>query len=729
MLEYGYPLYPWERDWSQFYIYHWHLCDYDWDTCEPLDGAFGLPDVAKTLDQIKRIDKITRSIPKVVVLIGWQEFVKTQGGTAPWDCQWPSFVTTSKLFDNPKGKYTDSLDNNPANAAIRWLMKKAREECNTYATFHTNLNGVQPHSSHWETYVQKDLLCKDMGGNYHHDQYIKGYVHLQRAFETGEFQKRIDELMDTFPEIKETKLLHNDWNWNMFSEYHGYTQDESMAAQRKCMEYIKKTYGVDVSCELVTHRDLKKEFDYGMQCRALTFHREDAAVNPDRMTVPAYIFLGSDGGPNDPFDIPDYNADGKNTAGFLRYSNETLLFGASTQGNVGRYYTGSSEDEIAYHKYITPDAKNGVFGPNALFRDFCYATLPMYYLNRLLRLGAIRNGDRYASVRFSEGVRSYYKTGSLSDGSVVIEKEKGGIGGSTLTLRDGNNLFFPAIWKLNREIFAFSDDGYTDRQWALPMEWEGVTSVDLYDNTVTGTKLRHSGISVKNGVITLSLDKRDGVIIAPSGENPENLKNYYDVSKSAPVHTSGFAELIKIDVTTGGYWIGAYGSEGWAIPGIEMEQHLPPYARVKLSGGKQAVFHNFSEDKYSLQNPYNSYGKRCGEKWEAILHQIIDVDVGDEPMFVSIYFLDRDNQNFQSIIEPIDAWSNERIGCGKIKSSVLINDCKKGKYAVYKINGRIRFRITRFHFDHYGNNKTGTEHEAGFPAFCGLFFDRENNRI
>jgi hypothetical protein len=301
--EYNYPLYPWEREWSQYYIYHWHLCDYNWTTQQPDDGVFGLPDVEKTLEQIRRIDNVTRGIPKVVVLIGWQKFVQTPGGTAPWDCQWPSFVATSDLFAGYGDKYRDDIDGNPANAAIRWLMTKSRKECNTYATFHTNFNGVQPHSKHWNTYVQKDLLCKDADGNLRHDDYIRGYVILQKAFETGEWQKRIAELIETFPEILTTKLLHNDWNWNMWSETHNYTQDDSMAALRKCMDYLKKTYGIDTSSELVSHDPLKPECDYGLQCRALSFERKDSAANPDRMKVPAYILVGGNGGYNDGFDV------------------------------------------------------------------------------------------------------------------------------------------------------------------------------------------------------------------------------------------------------------------------------------------------------------------------------------------------------------------------------------------------------------------------------------------
>ena len=581
--------------------------------------------------------------------------MQTPGGTAPWDCQWPSFVTTSDLFAGYGDKYYDNIDDNPANAAIRWLMTKSRRECNTFATFHTNFNGVQPHSKHWNTYVQKDLLCKDTDGNLRHDDYIRGYVMLQKAFETGEWQKRIAELIETFPEILTTKLLHNDWNWNTFSEKHNYTQGDSMADLRKCMEYLKETYKIDTSCELVSNESLKPECDYGMQCRALSFERKDSKANPSRMKVPAYILVGGNGGYNDQFDIPEtqdvtITSDGMTiNSKRLHFSNETLLFGATTQGNEGRYYTASIEDAPEYQKYVTP---------NALFRDFCYATIPWYYLNRLLRLDANKSNDRYTEIKYSENVRSF-----IENGEVCITKDG-------YSLRQGNDIFMPELWKENREIMAWSDDGYENKAWILPTEWGNIASVDLYDNTVLGLKLRQSDLKVIDGKINLSLEKFDGVIIVPNGENPND---------SGKLPVSGTAEFISLT------------------------KH-PPSADGTL-------FTKEGKDTHLTQVKFIS--------GEAGLHEIIDVDIGENAQNISLYFLAHDGAKCQAVLEVIDANSIERIGHDTTK---LLSDFKGGIYVTYKITGRVRFRITRFHFDRFG--RCDGQNEANLPRFAGVFFDK-----
>lgn len=51
-IQYTYPLYPWEKDWSQVFIYQWHLVTHG----EFADAGydFGPADLRKTLEQIYR---------------------------------------------------------------------------------------------------------------------------------------------------------------------------------------------------------------------------------------------------------------------------------------------------------------------------------------------------------------------------------------------------------------------------------------------------------------------------------------------------------------------------------------------------------------------------------------------------------------------------------------------------------------------------------------------------
>jgi len=425
-----YPLYPWARDWSQYYVYKWKLADFDWDnpSADADTGAFegphGLPDVEKTLEQFRRIDNVTRGIPKVAILISFQQYVRTEGGAAPWDCQWPSFSTVSAAFAK------DTLDGArgvSSSEAIRWLMKKAREECNTLVTFHLDFNGAQPHSALWDDYLQKGLLCRDADGVLHADRYIGGQVNLQKDFNTGRFQQRINDFLRLFPEVLNTKLILNDWNWNCVSEYDGYTAEDSMAALRQCMAWLKDMYDIDVQGELVSHNPLKMEFDYGTQAMCTAYGRADSFVKPNPMEVPAYVFCGGEGGPADDMDAAEAPPD----PGALRFSDATLLFGGTTAGEGGRRYTSIVNDKHNTYSNKIPVGLGdpASFRPNALFRDFAYCSLSWYYLNRLLRV----DSDNSTFVRFSGGVRS-----EVVDGKVQIS-QNGNL------LRDGNDLFVPEL--------------------------------------------------------------------------------------------------------------------------------------------------------------------------------------------------------------------------------------------------------------------------------------------
>jgi len=119
-----------------------------------------------------------------------------------------------------------------------------------------------------------------------------------------------------------------------------------------------------------------------------------------------------------------------------------------------------------------------------------------------------------------------------------------------------------------------------------------------------------------------------------------------------PLPPSGTAEFIGQDTKNSG------------------TENLPKYATVKYVGGE-----------------------------DAILHRIIDIDVGENARNVSLYFLDRDDLKCQIILDVIDANTIQRIGNGTTK---LLNNFTGGIYVTYRITGRVRFRITKFHYDHFG---------------------------
>ena len=626
-IQYTYPIYPWEKDWSQVYIYQWHLVDHG----EFQDYDFGPASVRKTLEQIKKIDNVTRGIPKVIILCGWQTYVQNK---ATWDTQFPSFVVTSDDFiDKTIGETPED--------AIRWLMAEAKKY-NTDVSFHLDFALAQEHSPLWKEYAELDLLCKNADGSIRdYTPHWEGRVNLKREFDAGLFQRRIAEFIETYPEVLNTKLLHNDWNTVESSDYHGISTDDDIAALRRCMAWIKKTYRIDTSCEVIAAGG-RYEYDYGMQCMSLSFCRFDDAVKVDYMKVPAYILCGGDAG-----DILDSNRyDGK-----LKFSDYHNLFGSSIQGEGG-------------NSYCEDNYKSGVIN-NRLFRDFCYGTLTWYYLNRLLRISF---DEDIKKVIYSDNVVSYIENDMLyitKDGEYI---------------RCGSDIFIPALWKIkNKEIMAWSDNGYKNKRWKLPENWSEYKSVDLYNNNLTGISFRETLQVGEGGYLTFSLYKYDGVIIVPCGANPNEKEPAYI--------PSGSAEFIGTDTVTSDNRAGKYGKNGYYT---YKEKSLSPFAEIKTVGGK--------------------IGK------EFNLHEIIDVNSGKNNIFVSIYLIDRKCQRCQVMLDVIAADSNERIG-----ESILLNDYETGIYVTYKITGHIRFRLTRFHFKHFGNGKD--DDESGLPSVSGIFVD------
>ncbi len=63
-----------------------------------------------------------------------------------------------------------------------------------------------------------------------------------------------------------------------------------------------------------------------------------------------------------------------------------------------------------------------------------------------------------------------------------------------------------AKWK-EKEIIAYSKEGYSNKQWVMPESWEGVKSVDLYEISIDGLALFESGRKIENGRLELSLTR------------------------------------------------------------------------------------------------------------------------------------------------------------------------------------------------------------------------------
>ncbi|MBS4196898.1 NPCBM/NEW2 domain-containing protein [Lederbergia citri] len=419
----------------------------------------------EALEATKKIDNLTRGIPKVVYLVGWQ----FEGH----DSKYPSWDEVNKGLKRAQDETAED--------SLIWLMEEAKKY-NTTISLHMNMTTAFPDSPLWDEYVAADLIGKvgkKSAGVYNGvevkegDYSIYGGSHAisyYRDWNSGLLQQRIQRLINMLPPLKDGQTIHTDAfhlvipsstnptrrNLNI-SEWHqereGYTNEDEVKTMRKIFQYWRDQ-GFDLTSEFVdSYRD--GETFVGLQPMAWHFRGAGAQKNW-LLNVPASLYAGGDG-PN-------------------------ALYGMSMLGE-GRV------------------KRNNLANLNGFLQDFALNTLPWYYLNRLQRLS-----DDGMVVQFSDDVRSYM------DGDKVTIKQ-----GDKL-LRIGGDVFIPVLWReTNKEIMAYSQNGYTNKVWEFPSEWSNVTNVDIYRLSVTGLVKEQLNVPIINGKITLSLANNAGVSIVPAG--------------------------------------------------------------------------------------------------------------------------------------------------------------------------------------------------------------------
>lgn len=408
----------------------------------------------EALDVIRKTDHLTRGIPKIVYLVGWQK-----GGH---DHGYPSWDEV-----NPRLKRAQDAT---ALDSLRWLIREARTY-HTTVSLHINMVDAYRQSPLWEEYVSRDCLAKDEGGNLlvagiqmqGEDMYNVVYP---REWEEGLAQRRIDRLIDMIPELREGHTIHVDVfiaqrenarpisPWHAKPENGGLTPDRYVDTQRQIFHYWRER-GFDVTGEGIFWAHPPGEGFTGLQ--------------PMSWWYP--------GDPGYQMDIPEC----------------LMARGRTDRGGDGDFRFGSSmhgEDIWIKDKENMP----GFLGM------FCRTTLPWYFLSRLER------------EKFENDVL-YYKDGVLArieGGHKVIRR-------GDLVLREDDNLFVPALWK-DKEIIAYSGLGYTDRCWMLPEDWRDVQRVDLSRITLDGCSPLKKNAPVVDGKLVLSLAKDEAIAVTPASE-------------------------------------------------------------------------------------------------------------------------------------------------------------------------------------------------------------------
>ncbi|MHA1681105.1 MAG: endo-alpha-N-acetylgalactosaminidase family protein [Promethearchaeota archaeon] len=432
------------------------------------DGEGGC-DVAYTfadaLELVKKVDALTLGSRKIMYLVGWQ-----YNGH---DDKYPAFFEVNQALKRP-----GDCD---ARASFTWLFEESKK-FNTTVSVHINLTDAYEDSPLWDEYVENDLISRNANGRLKKIGTWNGRTAYQVCYknewESGYLQKRISKLVELLPFLKEAGTIHVDAFFARTSPHHGISIAEEESYMRRIYRYFS-SIGMDLTSEFLRSHRPNEQF-IGLQPMAWWFDQNIRGY----LDVPATIACG--GKPN-----PDLFPNGKKhvLAGFL--------FGSNAHGEPA-----FSKRDTKTRKFIAnPD------WVREFTLDFFLNFPQFYYLNQLDRIKVTgRFGKKVA--RFSGGVEVRLK------GKRVIH--------DGCILREGNTIFFPALWRKTPMLVAFSERGRESKKWQLPPGFAEYTAFMIYDITVDGLKERkRCGKGNENVVlndhrsIEFRLDKGQPVALIP----------------------------------------------------------------------------------------------------------------------------------------------------------------------------------------------------------------------
>jgi hypothetical protein len=414
----------------------------------------------ETLEGIIKTNTITRGVPMILHLMGYQD-----GG---FDQLFPAWLPV-----DPRLK---RKDDKTALESLRWLIREARKY-NTIVTLHIDMIQAFTQSPLWDEYKKKDVLSRDENGdiilmdnpNVPHDK--MNWTSYTREWEEGLAQRRIDGLLEAIPELLEGHTIHLD-NLNTYVK----------AKNRPISPWHAKPEngGIDMYKEVETIRKIFRYFkDKGMSVTGegiLWAH------------PPGEGFYG----------IQGYSWWGRGSEHSMQVPERLSARGATSRNEIS-WDPKPSDFRVGSSIHGSSIWMKDMDTMPGLLHQFCTMSLPYFYLSQYDRLDIVNDV-------------LYYSGGLVAgefDGRKIIKQ------GNYVLVEDGN-IFVQAIWK-RKEIIAYSVDGYNDKCWTLPNDWKDTTTVDLYRITLEGLESVETRRAVDNGKLWLSVGEGEAISIVPHG--------------------------------------------------------------------------------------------------------------------------------------------------------------------------------------------------------------------
>ncbi len=189
----------------------------------------------QALENIKAIDRISRGIPKIVYLVGWQ--------FNGHDDRYPDFDVMNEALKRPCD--ATALD------SYRWLREEAAKY-NTTVSVHLLVGDAYTNAPSWDEYVAKGYICRDENGRLMTPGVLQGYpmywVNLYNEWRGGDLQQRLDDVVDML-DIADAGTIHFDAFLPNPSPWHGVTREMQESTMRKVLRYMRDK-GIDVTAEL-----------------------------------------------------------------------------------------------------------------------------------------------------------------------------------------------------------------------------------------------------------------------------------------------------------------------------------------------------------------------------------------------------------------------------------------------------------------------------------------------
>ena len=346
--------------------------------------------------------------------------------------------------------------------SLRYLMALGRQN-NTAISLHINMTDAYMSSPLWQEYWNEGVISKTKKGRPLHigtwnsrDAFQVCYT---REWEKGYATKRIDRLIEMLP-LQEAGTIHIDAFFARANPGEGISVEQEQEARRKIVRYWRSR-GIDVTSEFI-YRESGRDDLIGLVPMIWWFNQNEE----DYLARPAALLCG--GKINT--DLPGDPALG-------------ALFGESMHGE-GLF--------IDRDKGKIRESFSEIIG------QFCLHVLPWYFLNRHHRLHIEGNGRSRKAI--------------YSD-DVIVDLRRRRIDQGSFVLKDGGDVFAPALWRSHKEIIAYSESGYKEREWVLPPGWNGISRVVA--SPLEGISNSRS-YTVAENRLTMSLNAGEGVWIVPA---------------------------------------------------------------------------------------------------------------------------------------------------------------------------------------------------------------------